>query len=331
MHCGRPKKINLIHGCSQNSNVSLQIFCCLHQGMSKDNAGQWCSDLSSVFLSPPIHVRIHEQTFLLGYEGGQVKSKNHPWCSTMSCSALCNQLCRHKIKPPFVEHSKSQQTVGRINPWQQLWFFSILLVLFKGPKLVASIPHPTPWQDGKIVALTRPHMFVWLTSLIYMSSLLSPRSHYHSLHAPHGWGRHSGGPDCHHFSWQALLCWLFSLPEEPAGNRLLFDSGQKGCGFLSELLPKQQQHSFLSEKGTAGLFCSCLFFLHEIVGFLEAAAKIFHSRMSQRKKHYLFWGYCARPCLIKLLCGACSSVTVSFNGSSLELTREIENRWSTLL
>lgn len=130
-----------------------------------------------------------------------------------------------------------------------------------------------------IVALAWQHKLVWLA----MFSLLSSRSHYHSLHTPHGWGRHSGGPDCHHFSWQALLCWLFSLPEESAGNRLLFDPGQKGCGFLSELLQKQQQHSFLSEKGTAGLFCSCLFFLYEIVGFLEAAAKIFHSRMSQKK------------------------------------------------
>lgn len=229
----------------------------------------------------------------------------------MSCSAPCNRPCRHEIKPAFAEHDQSQQRVGRINLWQQLWIFSILLVLFKGSKIVASTSHPTSWQDagdcGFGVAANKQ---TGLFDLAASSSLLSSRSHYHSLHTPHGWGRHTGRPDCYNFSWQALLCWLFSLPEEPAGNRLLFDPGQKGCRFLSELLPKQQQHSFLSEKGRAGLFCSCLFFLHEILGFLEAAAKIFYGRMSRRKT----------PCSLKevllvwwVLCQTISNETVVWN------------------
>lgn len=66
MYCGRQKKINVILDCSQNIHVSLQIYCCQHQGMNKGHAGQGYSDLSFIYLSPPIHVRVHEQTFLLG-------------------------------------------------------------------------------------------------------------------------------------------------------------------------------------------------------------------------------------------------------------------------
>lgn len=55
-------------GFSQNS-VSSQICCCLHQGRNKEHVGQGCSDLSSVLLSHPIHVRGHEHSSLLGCEG----------------------------------------------------------------------------------------------------------------------------------------------------------------------------------------------------------------------------------------------------------------------
>lgn len=46
-----------------------------------------------------------------------------------------------------------------------------------------------------------------------------------------------------------MLCGLFPVSEEPAGNRLLPDPGQEGCGILPQFLPKQQQHCIIPEKG----------------------------------------------------------------------------------
>lgn len=76
------KRKSLIRDCSQNSNVSLQLYCCLHWGRNKEHVGQACSDLSPVLISHPIHVRAHEQSPLMYCENS--KARNSPF----SCSSI---------------------------------------------------------------------------------------------------------------------------------------------------------------------------------------------------------------------------------------------------
>lgn len=80
--------------------------------------------------------------------------------------------------------------------------------------------------------------------------LFSPlRSDHHPLHTSHGRGRHFGGPYRHHLPWEAVLRGLLSLPEEPAGDRVLPDPGEEGPRTITELLQELLQHHLLQQEG----------------------------------------------------------------------------------
>lgn len=52
--------------------------------------------------------------FLLGYEGGQVKSENNPWCSAVSCLAS-NQPCRYEIiNLPLLSTTRTSRQWGKL-------------------------------------------------------------------------------------------------------------------------------------------------------------------------------------------------------------------------
>lgn len=83
------------------------------------------------------------------------------------------------------------------------------------------------WTDGPRCFKTQ-HQSIHVISLVHSSSrsadppltpdpvvsMASTRTHHHPLNAPHGWGRHPGGPDRYHLPWSTLLLRLLTLPQE---------------------------------------------------------------------------------------------------------------------
>lgn len=80
------------------------------------------------------------------------------------------------------------------------------------------------------------------------------RPHHPAVDAPHGRGRHPWRPHRHHFPRQAVLRWILALPEDPAGNGLLPDPGQKRLRLVSSVLQELRQYRVLQQEDGKGTF-----------------------------------------------------------------------------
>lgn len=80
------------------------------------------------------------------------------------------------------------------------------------------------------------------------------RPDHHPVHSPHGRGGHPRRPHRHHQPREAVLRGLISVPEEPAGDRLLPDAGEEEPRAITQLLQELGQHRLLHQEGLCRIY-----------------------------------------------------------------------------